>query len=268
MTVENIVSLFARTFSDRARRDLYKSEGAQLYRSFVCNDKAEISEVKQASTRLDSGAVVGELAAGEGRLLFSLPPNLVKTYVAVDSSPVLLSALVERANKMGLEAGRVIPIQKDILTWEPEPDSFNLLIFGAGSARLFNENQRQTIFSSVRKALKEDGLFYISTSECLAEVDRLITLGQVTLGGQKNVIFFYDTSIMDDSAREIGFLVLPVGEPNAFARIYSSTVLNLSSDRLSMELKSAGFSLVERTERVYKSVAGINERTTSFIFSV
>ena len=87
MTVENIASLFARTLSDRGSRDLYKGEGAQLYRDFVRNDEAETSEVKQAGTLLRSDAVVGELASGEGRLLFSLPlPKSRST--AIDSSPV------------------------------------------------------------------------------------------------------------------------------------------------------------------------------------
>ncbi|GGI14826.1 hypothetical protein GCM10007377_12860 [Galliscardovia ingluviei] len=189
MTEENIASLFAKSFSNCTRRDLYRSEGAQIYRNLVHNDNAEISEVKQAGASLDSDAVVGELAAGEGRLLLSLSPNLVKTYVAVDSSPVLLSALVERASRMGLESGRVLSLQKDILTWEPTPEYFDLLIFGAGTARLFNESQRQAIFSSVRRALKKEGLFYISTSESLAGVDRLITLGQATLMGRESVVF-------------------------------------------------------------------------------
>ncbi len=268
MTVENITSLFARTLSDRGSRDLYKGEGAQLYRDFVRNDEAETSEVKQAGTLLRSDAVVGELASGEGRLLFSLPPTQIKKYVAIDSSPVLLGALVERASEMGLEADRVLAIQENLLTWDPEPETFDLLIFGAGTARLFDEDQRQTIFSSARKALKKNGLFYASTSESLAGVDRLINLGQANLRGRENVIFFYDTSIANDSAREIGFIVLPVGKPNASARIYRSTVLNLAADTLAAELHSADFSLVERIEREYKSATGMDERTTSFIVSV
>ncbi|WP_232219345.1 class I SAM-dependent methyltransferase [Actinomyces sp. S4-C9] len=224
--------------------------------------------MKQAATHLRSDAVVGELASGEGRLLFSLEQSQVKTYVAVDSSPVLLSALVERASKLDLEAERLCVIQKDLLKWTPAPETFDLLIFGAGTARLFDKTQRNTIFTSVRTALRKNGVFYVSTSESLASADRLITLGQMTLRGGENVVHFYDTALADKSAREIGFIVFPVGKPNAMARIFSSTVLNLPADELASELEFVGFSPIERIEREYKSASGIDEKTTSFIVSV
>ncbi|MDO5034452.1 MAG: class I SAM-dependent methyltransferase [Actinomycetaceae bacterium] len=265
MTLDRVLSLFEDSLTRRSARNLYTAEGAELYAAFVKSDEAEQAEVRYAGEALPERATVGELAAGEGRLLFSVPAERVSSYVALDSSPLLLGALARRAAEMGVDAQAVQALHQDLLKWEPEPHAFDLLIFGAGTARLFDEGERARIFSQVRNALKTGGRFYVSTSESLASSDRLICLGETEVRGRKVVVYFFDTNMREKKAREIGFVVFPIGQAGVAARVYSSIVLDLTADELVGELEAAGLAVEERIEREYESAAGIAEVTTSLI---
>lgn len=268
MVTEAISELFSRSFEQVQAKDLYTSEGAQLYAKFVHSDNAECDEVRRAGDLIPFGAVVGELAAGEGRLLLSLPREKINFYSAIDTSPFLLSALMRRLDKLGIDPQCAQVCCQDLRTWTPDPTAFDLLILGAGTARLFSRCERLEIYKSVRTALKPDGHFYISTSESLDSPGRLVCLGQTVLRGRPIISYFFDVGSEDATSREIGFLVLPIGKQTSRARLYSSTVLNLSADELVQELESAGFLIVEKTFREHESLPGFHERTTSIIAKI
>lgn len=246
-------------------RDLYTGEGAQLYAMFVANDEAEFAEVRAAGDLLDARASVGELASGDGRLLFALDERKIEMYYALDSSAALLSRLSHRATEKNLGAGQLETVCQDILTWQPEEAAFDLLILGTGTARLFEMEQRGEIFRQVRRALRPGGYFYVSTSESFKETDRLLCLGQVNLRTKDVVTYFYEGVLPNTDAREVGFVIFAASPQDESVRIYSSVVHNLSGEELCAEVQQAGFEIESVMEREYAGVAGFHERTTSII---
>lgn len=264
MSVSFVPQLFSTTLDQAVVKDLYSGLGAQLYELFARVDLAECDEVRQAGKLIPPRSTVGELTAGEGRLLFSLPTDKVETYAAFDTSPILLNALKRRATKTGVSAERLQVVRQDITQWTPNPASFDLLILGAGTIRLFSEVQREAIYSATYTALKSGGYFYISTAESTARKDMLICLGQLQLQGKNVVAYFGDIYLENREARETSFTVFPVGQ-RGIARIYNSLVYDMTSERLLAELKESGFTLVETFTKEYEDPNGNSEKLTSLI---
>lgn len=257
--------LFSAALGSAIHKDLYSAEGAQLYAKSVHTDTVECAEVRQVGDLIPPNATVGELAAGEGRLLFSLPEDKVKIYTALDTSPLLLGALSQRAKDAGIPSEQIHILQQDITTWSPTPKTFDLLILGAGTIRLFPLSQRQTLYEIVHLALKPGGYFYISTSEPMNGQDGFVCLGQIRLRSSNVVVYFFESRLDNLAAREIGFIVFPIGKKNAIPRIYKSTVYDLACEELSTELQIAGFTLVDEITNKYENESGIYEKTTAFI---
>lgn len=264
MSASSVPQIFSTILDQAIVKDLYSGLGAQLYEQFSQVDLAECDEVRQTGELIPPQSTVGELAAGEGRLLFSLPLTKVETYVALDTSPILLNALKRRVNKAGIPAGCLQVLRQDITQWTPNPVSFNLLILGAGTIRLFPEDQRKNIYSATYSALKSGGYFYISTAESVDREDGLICLGQLQLQGRNVVAYFGDIYIENREARETSFTVFPVGQ-RGIPRIYNSLVYDMTSERLLAELKESGFTLVETFTKEYEDPNGNSEKLTSLI---
>lgn len=264
MSVSSVPQIFSTVLNRAVVKDLYSGLGAQLYEQFAQVDLAECDEVRQAGKLIPPRSTVGELAAGEGRLLFSLPADKVEIYVAFDTSPILLNALKHRAAKTGVPAGRLQVVSQDITQWTPNPASFDLLILGAGTVRLFPEDQRKSIYSATYSALKSGGYFYISTAESTARKDGLVCLSQLQLQGKNVVAYFGDVYLKDQKAKETSFTVFPVGQPG-IPRIYNSLVYDMTSERLLAELKESGFTLVETFTKEYEGFNGNSEKLTSLI---
>lgn len=264
MLVSFVSQLFSAILDQAVMKDLYSGLGAQLYELFAQVDLAECDEVGQVGELIPPRSTVGELAAGEGRLLFSLPADKVETYVAFDTSPVLLNALKQRATKTGVAAERLQVVSQDITQWAPNSASFDLLILGAGTIRLFPEDQRKSIYSATYSALKSGGYFYISTAESTGRKNGLICLGQLQLQGRSVVAYFGDIYLENQEARETSFTVFPVGQ-RGIPRIYNSLVYDMTSERLLAELKESGFTLVKTFTKEYEDPNRNSEKLTSLI---
>lgn len=264
MPVSSVPQIFSTVLNRAVVKDLYSGEGAQLYELLAQVDLAECDEVYQAGKLIPPQSTIGELAAGEGRLLFSLPTDKVETYAAFDTSPILLNALKHRAAKTGVPVERLQVVSQDITQWTPNPASFDLLILGAGTIRLFPKAQREAIYSATYTALKPGGCLYISTAESIDRKDGLVCLGQLQLQGKNVVAYFGDIYLEDQEARETSFTVFPVGQPG-IPRIYNSLVYDVSSEKLLAELKESGFTLVETFTKEYEGFNGNSEKLTSLI---
>ncbi len=257
-----LTTLFSAALEAGVPRNLYTGEGAQLFGSLASGDETEFEELARASEHLPENATVGELASGEGRLLLSLDSPNIREYYAYDTSPILLSLLQQRATRQGIPGEKVKTCCQDLLTWEPQADTFDFLLLGAGTVRLFDHQQRLKIYQRVHQALRSGGVFYISTSEPQNNHGTLFSLGQVNLNGKPVVPFFYAGEIPGQEAREIGFVVFDTDMMPKPARVYSSVVHNLSGDQLASELQETGFSIVNRTCRECTGLADSQELLT------
>lgn len=231
-------------------RDLYEGDGLELYATLASDDLSEVSSISQVLAKIGKPCVVCEYGCGDGRLLFSLDRKLIATYIGLDSSGAMLSKLKTLAADRGFSPRRVNCIQVDVAEYHPRVAEADLVILGAGSIRLFDEDERNRIYQSIRTQLTKAGYLYISTASSKDLGDALFYLGSIELETGRVRASFFERELDLGDRRETGFLVQRKREDSAMRDTcaYTSVIYNIGEDQLRDELIANGFS-IERVDR-------------------
>lgn len=214
----------------------YHDEAAFLYRRMGGEQSLETNVLRRISSTLPAKAKIADLACGDGRMIWALAANKEYCISAIDNSADMLSTLADTARERGYRDIEII--QKDILSWQPNANSYDFIMIGAGSIRLFSRTQRESLYHTIRNALKTHGIFYVDTSVPFdAPPSRLVALEPYDKGDQTYIPFFFDhrTKETCEAKREIGFVLTNVEDVEPW-KVYTSSVYDVSFEELEKEI--------------------------------
>jgi ubiquinone/menaquinone biosynthesis C-methylase UbiE len=102
------------------------------------------------------------LGEGNGRFLVELRPKLPSaTFTILDASPKMLEQARKRVLRAGLDPAGIRFLHQDILDWEPEPASADLIVTHF-FLDCFSEAQLDTIISRVARAAAPQAVWLLA----------------------------------------------------------------------------------------------------------
>jgi SAM-dependent methyltransferase len=142
-------------------QDIYEGCGAFVYDALTGEDPGELAELLNA-VRGRRGRLL-ELGCGSGRLTLPLLTLGFKV-TALDHSPSMLAVLRERAEHMPARIhGGLTVHQKEMSEFNLHPETFDVVLLGATTVSLLDNDERLATFERVCDHLTPDGLFVFSS---------------------------------------------------------------------------------------------------------
>lgn len=245
----------------------YHDEAAFLYRRMGGEQSLETNVLRRISSTLPAKARVADLACGDGRMIWALETNKEYCISAIDNSADMLSTLADTARERGYRDIEII--QKDILSWQPNANSYDFIMIGAGSIRLFSRTQRESLYRTIRNALKTHGIFYVDTSVPFdAPPSRLVALEPYDKGEQVYISFFFDCRGKEsgEAKREIGFVLTCVGSAEPWC-VYTSNVYDLNFEELEKEVEDSGLTITTSKKFPIRNYGSLGKEQFSYVIA-
>ncbi|WP_067807990.1 daptide-type RiPP biosynthesis methyltransferase [Actinomadura formosensis] len=242
---------------DGVVHSLYGPEGSPVYHFLTRYDEADA----EAMLRVAQGrkGTLLELACGSGRLTFPFLENGFDA-VGLDMSPHMLALFDERLAEEKEDdndySGRVSTVQGDMTSFQLDR-KFDFITLGANAISYLDEEQRASLFASVRGHLAEDGRFLMTLIEFpgIEERDQPFeTQAVVATGADADIpmlLTLLDFVDPDESLRSSNFLAQRVENGRiADAKIFTALSHILPAARLRAEIEAAGLRVLAQHEVV------------------